>query len=124
MNTLRTVMGVGLTFLSACATVRPEFQQHFRPGTRESRDRFVQLLATRYGCDTAVAMFNARRGGPGFLFAPGLNPCEAAAFIPVLAIRAWRDSTGIREDWDTGYCVYAFRGVTERVLRAWTAACH
>jgi hypothetical protein len=118
------VGAVGLACVAACATVRPYFEADFREGTRASRDSFVRLLATRYGCDTTAAVFNAGKTGLGFLFAPGMTACEAGGFVFVRTIQAWRDSSGVREQWDTPDCVYGFQGATERSVRAYRRWCH
>jgi hypothetical protein len=82
---------------TACAGARrqPDFQQDFRGGTRGARDAWFQLLATRYGCDTALVK---APGAEGLMM--DATTCAAAATVMPETIRAWSDSAGAYEEWE------------------------
>jgi hypothetical protein len=90
------LLGVSLAFAAACATARPEFEQNFFASNRAAHDAWYRLLGTRYRCDTMVV----RSPAAGAITASETPVCIAAAFLMPTRIRAWRDSSGIREDWE------------------------
>ncbi len=48
------LLAVSCAVLVGCATARPIFQMSFRGLGRDTRDRWMELLAKRYECDTAM----------------------------------------------------------------------
>ena len=140
MDASRTLGSLGAVALSAlfvagCATVRPDFQRRFHEG-RSSHDLWMSLLATRYGCDTAVVAASPRReptvglgthtGVPGREIQIGMGACDVASLVSPEVIAAWVIPRGVREEWQfrlyhgalTGALtsVY-FEGRDEKVLR-------
>lgn len=90
------ILSVGLACAAACAAARPDFEQDFFASNRAAHDAWYRLLGMRYGCDTLVV----RSFAAGADAAPEIPVCTAAAFVMPERIRAWRDSSGIREDWE------------------------
>ena len=92
------ILGVGLALAAACAAARPDFEQDFFASNRASHDAWYLLLGTRYGCDTMVVRNS--RGSVGATTPSEMPVCIAAAYVTPDRIRAWRDSAGMREDWE------------------------
>ncbi len=92
------ILSIGLALTAACASARPDFEQEFFASNRATHDAWYRLLGTRYGCDTVVVR-NAGSGYAGTQIA-GTPVCTAAALVTPERIRAWRDSSGLREDWE------------------------
>ena len=90
------LFGVSLAVAAACATARPDFEREFFASNRAAHDAYYRLLGTRYGCDTMVV----RSSAAGAVTASEIPVCIAAARVMPERIRAWRDSAGIREDWE------------------------
>ena len=96
----RALLGVSVLLAASCATGRPDFEQRFGPDAL-SRNRWAQLLVTRYGCDTT---FTRPQYGMGY---EQVNPssvragtlvCEISSSFPT-AVLAWRTPEGLREEW-------------------------
>jgi hypothetical protein len=94
---------------AGCATVHPNFEQTFRGG-RPSRDQWMILLTSRYGCDTAIVVANMPRrwegvGLPSLTREPvrrmqvGMTACDVASVIAPEVVDAWVTPQGIREEW-------------------------
>jgi hypothetical protein len=89
-----------------CATAHPDFEQYFNSeGTglenaiSPSHGEWMQLAATRYGCDTMAIRDGVRSVND---FAVGLPPCDIASRNPPGVIRAFKTANGIREEWRFG----------------------
>lgn len=110
--TLHTVgLGLGLCMLlgAGCATVRPNFQRTFRAG-RTSHDLWMNLLTTRYGCDTVAVVANMPRDWNGVDLPPStsepgrrlqvrMDACTAASLVIPYEVAAWVGPEGIHEEW-------------------------
>jgi hypothetical protein len=92
-----------------CATVRPDFQRTFRAG-RSSHDLWMDLLVTRYGCDTVMVVANTPRreegvGLPSLTRPPqrtmqvGMGACDMASLIAPETVAGWVTPEGTREEW-------------------------
>ena len=92
------VLSLGFALVAACASAHPDFEQEFFSTDRATHDAWYQLLGTRYGCDT-LAVRNAGRTFTGSRIV-GSSVCTAAAFVTPQRVSAWRDSTGVREEWE------------------------
>jgi hypothetical protein len=92
------LLGVSLAFAAACATAGPDFEQNFFAANRTTHDAWYRLLGTRYECDT-VLVRNSQRVAAGTMVVE-TPVCTAAAFVTPDRIRAWHDSSGVREDWE------------------------
>lgn len=115
---------VGL-LVAGCATVRPDFEQYFNAeyqgaenyNESPSHGAWMKLAATRYGCDTMVIRSGVRSYSE---MAVGLPPCDIASAVPPGVIRAYKTTTGTREEWRFGTSarrttVY-FEGPTTRTM--------
>ncbi len=104
-------LGLALSALLvvACATAHPDFQRIFRAG-RTSHDLWMNLLLTRYGCDTAAVVANTPRreegvGLPSLMREParrmqiGMGACDAASLVAPEVVAGWITPQGIREEW-------------------------
>ena len=116
----------GVALLVACATVHPDFEKYFSEyrgleyGTDSpSHGEWMQLVATRYGCDTMPLRTAVRSYGN---IAVGVPPCDIASAIPPGVIRAYKTPTGTREEWRFGSgsntYVVNFEGTTTRTLKS------
>jgi hypothetical protein len=110
---------LGCLALIGCATVRPSFERRFNPEFRSSRDLWMRLLVSRYGCDSALVVAEAH-GRPARV---GMDPCDLASLVTPAVVQAWLTAEGIREEWKfhvrTGeplLSVY-LEGPNERTLR-------
>jgi len=89
---------IGVTVMqAACAGARPraDFEQDFRGGTSGPRSVWFSVLVTRYGCDTVLV-----KGRTTAALGAGVAACSAASWVMPEVVRAWRDSTGITEEWE------------------------
>jgi hypothetical protein len=88
---------VGCALYADCAGARPQagFVQEFRGGSRDTRDAWFRLLATRYGCDTTAVK---APGADGLM--TDATTCAAARTVTPEVVRAWSDSTGVWEEWE------------------------
>ncbi len=130
MGSLKTSAGIALggallcAAAGGCATVRPDFERYFNaegmgvenPDSPSHRD-WMQLAATRYGCDTMALRVGVRTVND---FAVGLPPCAIASRNPPEVIRAFKTPQGLREEWRFGAgarstSVY-FEGPNEKAL--------
>ncbi len=92
------ILALAVAFAAACAAARPDFEQDFFASNRASHDAWYRLLGTRYGCDTVIVRNTGRAyAGSQIVEAP---VCTAAALVVPDRVRAWRDSSGLREDWE------------------------
>jgi len=112
MDDIRAVgLGVALLLLggAGCATVHPNFERTFYAG-RTSHDLWMNLLTTRYGCDTVAIVADMPRGWnrvglapatsePGRRLQVGMDACAAASLVTPYEVAAWVDPKGIREEW-------------------------
>lgn len=109
-----------------CATAHPDFERYFQaegmglenPDSPSHRE-WMQLAATRYGCDTMAIRTGVRTVDD---YAVGLQPCEIASRNPPEVIRAFKTAQGVREEWRFGSgarrtSVY-FEGPDEKSLRS------
>ncbi len=127
MRGIRLAIGIACCGLLAagCATLRPDFEQYFNAeytgaenyNQSPSHGPWMQLAATRYGCDTMAI----RTGVRGYSeIAVGLPPCDIASAIPPGVIRAYKAEAGIREEWRFGSgsrtMIVRFEGSSPRAL--------
>jgi hypothetical protein len=116
---------MGGLLLAGCATVHPDFQKYFNAEYQgheyynDSPDHaeWMQLAATRYGCDTMpirTAIRDQTR------MPVGVPPCDIAGAVPPGEIRAFKTPKGMREEWHYGSgartMVVNFEGTTTRTL--------
>jgi hypothetical protein len=118
-NRLPRWLLLGSLALIGCASVRPSFERRFSPEFRSSRDLWMRLLASRYGCDTALVVAASQSRSVNV----GAGPCDLATFAVPEVVDAWQTASGIREEWKfrmkTGeplLSVY-LEGSNERTLR-------
>jgi len=127
MRWLTVSIGASCLLLAGCATAHPIFEQYFNAtyqGAEYANDspdhgKWMQLVATRYGCDTTDIRTAVRSYGN---IAVGVPPCDIAGAIPPGVIRAFMIDTGISEEWRFGsgsntYVVH-FEGASPRALRS------
>lgn len=98
-NRQRKILAVGLAVTvmqAACAGAgpRPDLERDFHGG-RAAHLAWYEMLLSRYGCDTVLV--NARAGPE---LATGVTVCAAAEKVVPDAVRAWTDSTEVREEWE------------------------
>ena len=81
---------------AACASAgpQPDFSRSFRGTPLASWLAWAAVLQSRYDCDTTFI-----RAGGGPPLDPGIDACSAAARVHPDIVRAWSDSTGVREEW-------------------------
>jgi hypothetical protein len=89
-----------------CATTHPDFERYFHSegmgvenADSPSHRDWMELAATRYGCDTMALRTGVRTVDD---FAVGLPPCEIASRNPPEVIRAYKTANGLREEWRFG----------------------
>jgi len=123
---LATWIGIGGVLLAGCATAAPIFEKDFNSAYQGLEYRndspfhgeWMQLAATRYGCDTMPLRTAVR---DTYSYRLGLPPCEIIAAIPPIELRAFKTPTGIREEWrfKTGSQTYTvvLEGVDPRSLK-------
>ncbi|MGD0992473.1 MAG: hypothetical protein ABR998_08380 [Gemmatimonadales bacterium] len=123
---LTTWIGMSVLLLAGCATVHPDFEKYFNAEYQgheyynDSPDHAVwmQLAATRYGCDT-MPLRTAIRDQTSMPI--GVPPCDIVGAIPPGEIQAFKTPTGIREEWRFGSgartMVVNLEGTTPRTLK-------
>jgi hypothetical protein len=125
MRRLTTWIGMSGLLLAGCATVPPDFEQHFDAGysgaeyynQSPSHAAWMRLAATRYGCDTMPIRTTPRSLTDIYV---GVSPCRIAGAVPPSVIRAFKTPTGIREEWSFGSgaqtMIVHFEGTTAHTL--------
>jgi hypothetical protein len=86
---------LGSLALMGCASVRPSFERRFNPEFRSSRDLWMRVLVSRYGCDTALVVAE-RQTRP---WNAGAGACDLATLVTPEVVDAWQATNGIREEW-------------------------
>ena len=109
MHAVRMGMALCLLLGAGCATARPNFQRTFRAG-RESHDLWMNILTTRYGCDTVAVVADTPREWNRVGLSPstseprrrlqvGMDACAAASLVTPYEVAAWVGPEGIHEEW-------------------------
>jgi hypothetical protein len=73
----------------------PAFDQDFGGFGVETHLAWFGTLQDRYGCDTVLVKGDAHPP-----LATGIAVCDAARWVKPETVRAWNDSTGVREEWE------------------------
>ena len=137
--TVLALVLVGCTVLfAACGGARraPDFQQDFRGGSRDARDAWFHVLATRYGCDTVLVKAPGTEG-----LMTDATTCASARTVMPEVVRAWSDTSGVWEEWEyfgshegggfgqtpwwgqSRHCKLSLRGPDARNLRVTDIVC-
>jgi hypothetical protein len=86
---------LGSLALMGCATVHPSFERRFNPEFRSSRDLWMRVLVSRYGCDTALVVAESQTRPIN----AGAGACDLATLVTPEVVDAWQTADGIREEW-------------------------
>ncbi len=114
----------------------PNYQQEFGGLGAETRAAWLAALQDRYGCDSVYVKMDAHPP-----LSIGVPTCDAARWVQPDVVRAWHDTTGVREEWEylgdatgsgpwerpwmprQGRCTLVLRGPTAQLLHVTQEFC-